>query len=762
MAIMRRARTPLYFLLDLLPAASHALAIQARHPSIFAEHALTFTDASAPLLSAVGPLLPTSFPHLTYLSLREQPLPNIDSDALFRGVGGLPRLAHLDMSRTAWSNAAAAAAATHLPAATTLETLTLKEAWISGAALATLVAALRTLCMLRELAVGSTEPNGDFSAAVAYARAVPNLHRLTLNLPNSVCKLFPQPPGRSLQRSVMHVLQRPSLRGLQWLRCLHISSSQPLSTRQLCGVSALKQLEDLQVATWDESRHGDPAAPRGDELMHVLACLPSLTALDVGMSVLTEPVENAFLTTHVISRLTALQLLRIEAPHAVISDSFLAGIGADHAVLSHTSATVARGLREVTIRGAEITAAGAQALTHRLRVVAPRLEVLQLDAWPVDDEEDAGAPPTAALRSLAALTALTALRLARCRFTDGDAVALAACMVHMHALQEVSLGCTRMSPAGCGALADALSTTAAPIRCLRITANGGRPQRELAALSCCLPRMHALQELELSCFCLNNPAAVDAFAVHLAAVTRLTKLRMDSVGVWQAACDRISHSLSKLTNLRRLEVADHWLGGALRDPCADAPFPQALAALSALTALCCSNCRGMCTADNAAAGVMRAAAVSSGHSLRELRMTDCCMLCRTARWERLPLTQLPQNAPHAQKHQPAYSFSGSSQAVGDICAALGGLRALETLDLSGSGALGDEFGVCFVRVAPQLPDLRRVVVTRCGIAARGSRALLQWLPGAPCMQQLKIDEFVVSDAEVSGAVRSALSCCHVG
>lgn len=766
MDVMRRARIPLHRLLPLLPADCHALAVQARHPSICADDALTFTDASAPLLTAFGPVLPASFSHLTLLSLREQPLPNIGSDTLFRGICALPRLAHLDMSRTAWSAASAASAATHLPSAANLHTLTLTEAWISGVALTTIVAALRTLHTLRELAIGSLAASGDFTAAVAFARAIPNLHRLTLNLPNSVRTLFSELPSRPPQRPGMHVPHGPFQRRLQWLRCLQISSRQPLSTRQLCGVSSLKHLEHLQVATWDESRHGDAAAPRGDVLVDALACLHSLTALDLSMRVLTDPAENAFLATPAISRLTGLQLLRIAAPRAVISDAFLAGVGADESVIHGSADTAGKGLRKMAICGADISLCGARALTHRLRVAAPRLEDLHIDAWPVDDGAGTGLPPTASLRSLAALTALTAMRLGRCRFTDGDAEALASCMHTMRALQDVSLGCTRMSPSGCGALAVALASSVAPIRCLQIAANGGGPQRELDALTCCLPRMHALQELELSDFCLSHPSAVDAFAGHLASAAQLTKLRVDSVGVCQTACDHISRSFSNLTKLRRLEVANHWVGGAVKDAAAAvAPFPQALAALSVLTALCCSNCRGMCTADNAAAAIVRAAGVSSGHSLRELRLTDCCLLCRTARWERLPLPPLPQqtqNGQHGLRAQPSYSFSGSAEAVRDLCDALGGLYALEVLDVSGSGALGDEFGVCFAEVALQLPELRQVVATGCGVAARGMHGLLQWLSEAPRMQQLKADECVLGVAEVSGTLRGALSCCHVG
>lgn len=748
MEVMSAAQGPLHRLLPLLPDGYHALAMQARHPSIFSRHTLTFTCASAPMLTVVAPLLGASFPHLTSISFREQPLPNIGSDSLFRGLGDLPRLALLDLSKTVWSSAAAAAAAMHLPAAAALETLILSGSRITSSALASIVFALRTLQMLRVLALGSTDPSGSYATAVWLARDQLALESLSLDLPNGVPALFaqglcrpPRPPG-----SRARVPGGRGDRGLQWLRRLHIRSGRPLSTLQLCGVSALMHLEDLRVAFWDPSGHDSPQALRSDALMDALAELPTLAALDLSMHVLTPGSENAFLESTAVSCLTALQRLRISAPGAVISGAFLAGLG--------------KGLRELSLRCA--TVASASGLARVLRTAAPQLEDLQVDAWPVGD----AVPHAAGLGSLAALTALTALRLGRCRFDDDAAAVVAACMEHMHALQEVALGCTLMSMEGCARLGGALSASPAQIRSLNIVGNGGGPGRELAALSRAFPRLHALQDLSLAYLSLKSAAAVGEVADCLAAATRLTRLRLDGVAAAPEACDRISAGLVGLASLQRLELEEHYCGGASAcgHSAADTPFTRALTALTALTALCCGSCTGMARDSAIAAGIMHAAAASSAHRLRELRLTNCAIAAAT---HPLPRNRrrgirFGQPTQHAQHAQQGGSSGPRAQAATLLCSALARLEGLEVLDLSGNGALGDDFAEQLGEAAPRLPELRQVLLDRCGVGAPGLRRLLRWLPAAPRAQRLQVNEYAVAAAELEAPVQRAVACCHVG
>lgn len=736
MAVMRQAALPLHRLLTLLPAGTHPLALQAYCPSIFAQHSLTLTHATVPLLLLSAPLLAVHFPKLTSISLRGQPLPNLDAATLFRGLGALPRLSNLDMSNTVWSPAAAAAAATHLPASPTLRSMSLTRVRIAGAALALLIASLRALRTLRKLAVSSTERGSDFSAAVGCLHAISGLQFLTLDVPNGTRGLLAVPPSYAGLLPSMHDPEAAACGGLQWLRRLHISSGRPLSTRQLLRVSSLQRLEDLKVATWDCSRHGDVTAPRSDAVMHVLAQLSGLSCLDLSMHVATDTAENAFLGSAGVSRLRALRTLRISAPCAVLGDEFLAG-------LAHVAAG---GMREISLRNADVSPLGARLLAQDVRCAAARLEVLQLDTWPVGEAAQLAS-------ALNGLSALTRLDLCRCTLADDEIDAIASCMGSMRALQVLALGCARMTRTGCTALADALAATPAPIRSLEVVGNGIGPGREdLAMLSRCFPRLGMLQELSVGLLGVKDPTAARHFAEDLAAATTLTMLRLEQVGASPHACESISGGLSQLVNLQRLELQSHMFGMADSTATADyAPFTRSLAALTALTALCCVHCTGMSRDLGTAVAIVRAAATAAPRVLRELRLS-CCAITMTVAAVPACAHLVPQHAQH----------SAGRRAVTALCDALAGMHALEVLDLSGNTVLGDEFALQFADTAQLMPTLRRVSLVRCGVHAHGLRRLLQWLPGAECAQQLQLNEFVVGAAEVEDAVRGAVACCHVG
>eukprot|EP00892_Ulva_mutabilis_P001899 jgi/Ulvmu1/1170/UM107_0044.1 len=498
MAVMRHCHLPLHRLLPLLPPALHALPLQAHHPSIFSQHALMLAHATAPALLIAAPLLPTQFSHLTSISLRGQPLPNRDSVTLFRGLGALRHLSTLDMSDTVWSPAAASAVATHLPAAAALHTITLNSVRIYGAALAMLVAALRTLRTLRVLAVSTAASDGDFSDALGFLHAMPGLEDLSMG-------------------DGFAVAEEPA--------CQRRAAA--VKTEQLLRVSSLQHLADLRVATWDCSRHGDTTAPRSEALIHALAQLPLLSCLDLSMHVMTEPSEGAFLQCPGISQLSTLRTLRISAPCATIGNAFLAGL----------SCVAERGMAEISIRHAGMIVQGVHLLARALHAAGAGLEVLQLDTWPAGEAahlatagtsrhdfggpDQSGAADRAALpRALAVLTALTALCCMHCTGMSRDLeLGLAVAIVRAAAictLRGLRLSCCAMA-----------STPARPpAHLLPQYSQHGAGRSAVAELCDALAGMHALDVLDLS----GNTALGDDFAVQFAvAAGRMPALRRVSL-----------------------------------------------------------------------------------------------------------------------------------------------------------------------------------------------------------------------------------------
>lgn len=728
MAAMRKSHLPLHHLVHLLPPDYHALAFQAAHPSILSQHTLALTHTSAPLLLLAGRLLPDRFPSLTAVSLRGQPLPNLDSATLFRGLATLQRLDSLDMSDTVWSPSAAAAAAAHLPAAPALRELALCGVRISGTALARLLSALCKLRTLRVLAVSSPDRYSDFAAAAAVLPQIPQLSSVTLDVLNGSRSLLAALMQHSTCQQSMHGAEECVHTGLQWLRCLHINSArQLLSTRDIVHVSALQHLEDLKVATWDPSRHGDRAAPHGDSLMHALSLLTGLSRLDLGMHVAAERGGRAFLMSPRTSQLAALRVLRIAAPCAILGNAFLAGL----------VPVAACGMREIRLQQVCIGPEGARHLVQAVRAAAPTLEVLQVDDWP----RHQAAQLTDALRTLPALTELD---LRSCSLDDEEIAAVSACMPSMHALQTIALHCANMTVAARTRLPDALGAAASAVRSLEV---GGITQRglDIVALGRCLQRLPMLRELQLGFQGLKDPDTAARFGEGLAAATGITMLRLNQSSASPHACDSISSSLSRLVNLQRLELENHVFGSP--EPGltpAEAPFPRAIAALTALTALCCVHCTGMLRDMGMAAAITAAAAAAAGRVLCVLRLS-CCAIASPAAL--VSVGHPPQHARHA-----ASAF----------CDALVRLYALEVLDLSGNSELGDAFALQFAEGAAQMPGLRRVSLARCGVGAPGLRRLLKWLPAAESMQRLQLNEFVVGREEVDDAKHGAVSCCYVG